>query len=122
MAIRSLLGGLDEMSFKRTPEGWVFQAPSLLAPFGHSAHYIVNDAQKAAIAAQLRRMWAWTLVLIGVAAAGTPILFDKLSIPVPGGMIGRSLVSASALIIVTFGVVLWHMRAIRPLLAGAQST
>src|SRR5262245_1281120 len=41
-------------SFKRVPEGWIFRAPSpwLLGP---CRHYLVSDAQRAAIVAFIER-------------------------------------------------------------------
>jgi hypothetical protein len=122
MGLRSLLGGLDEMSFKRAPEGWIFQAPSLLGPLRPSSHYIVNDAQKAAISAQLRRMWTWTLVLIVIAAGFAPILDNNFGPGAPGGMVGKIVVYGAIMIALTFAILLWHMRAIRPLLEGARPT
>jgi hypothetical protein len=122
MGIRSLLGGIDEMSFKRTPEGWVFQSPGILAPFGYGSHYLVSDSQKEAIAARLRRMWAWTLVLIAIAAGAAPIIVDNFPLATPQSTIGKILVYGGVLTVLTLGLVFWQMRAIRPLLAGAQPT
>src|SRR5215210_645125 len=122
MAIRSLLGGIDEMSFKRTPDGWAFQSPGVLAPFGYGSHYLVSESQKEAIAARLRRMWAWTLVLIAVAAATAPIVVDNFPLAVPQSAIGKMLVYAGVLIVLTLCLVFWQIWAIRPLLAGAQPT
>src|SRR5215210_3027603 len=122
MAIRSLLGGIDEMSFKRTPDGWAFQSPGVLAPFGYGSHYLVSDSQKEAIAARLRRMWAWTLLLIAIAAGVAPIIVDNFPLAAPQSAIGKILVYSAVLIVLTLGLVFWQIRAIRPLLAGAQPT
>jgi hypothetical protein len=122
MGIRSLLGGIDEMSFKHTPDGWVFQSPSILAPFGYGSHYLVSDSQKEAIAARLRRMWAWTLVLIAIAAGTAPIIVDNFPLALPQSTIGKMLVYTGVLIVLTLGLVSWQIWAIRPLLAGAQPT
>jgi hypothetical protein len=122
MGIRSLLGGIDEMSFKRTPDGWVFQAPGILAPFGYGSHYLVSDSQKEAIAARLRRMWVWTLVLIAIAAGTAPIIVDNFPLAAPQSAIGKVLIYGGVLIVLTLALVFWQTQAIRPLLAGARPT
>jgi hypothetical protein len=122
MDIRSLLGGIDEMSFKRTPDGWVFQSPGILAPFGYGSHYLVSDSQKEAIAARLRRMWVWTFVLIAIAAGTAPIIVDNFPLAAPQSATGKILVYGGVFIVLTLAVVFWQIWAIRPLLAGAQPT
>lgn len=122
MGIRSLLGGIEELSFKRTPEGWVFQSPSVLTPFGRGTHYLVSDAQKEAIAARLRRIWIWTLVLIMVASGSLPIVINALHVPQLEGAVARGLVYGGVIMLITLGIVFWQVRATRPLLAGAQPT
>jgi hypothetical protein len=113
MGIRSLLGGIDEMSFKRTPDGWVFQSPGILAPFGYGSHYLVSESQKEAIAARLRRMWAWTLGLIAIAAGTAPIIVDNFPLALPQSTIGKMLVYAGVLIVLTLGLVSWQIWTIR---------
>lgn len=125
MGIRSLLmgGRLEEISFKQTPDGWIFQAPSLLTPFGHGTHYLVSDAQKEAIAARLRRIWVWTLVLIVVLAAPAgAIMNNDLRIPLLEGAVAKALVYGGLVVLLACGMVLWQVLAVRPLLAGARPT
>src|SRR3954447_13541994 len=122
MNIRSLLGGIDEMSFKRTPDGWIFQAPGVLAPFGYGSHYLVSDAQKEALAARLRRVWTWTLVLIAVGASGAPIIIDNFPFAGPQSMLGKWVVYGGLFVVLTLAIAFWQIWAIRPLLAGAQAT
>ncbi len=51
---RLLPAGIEEAQFKRVPEGWLFTTPN---PWivGRRRTYLVNDAQKPAIAARVRR-------------------------------------------------------------------
>jgi hypothetical protein len=51
---RMLPAGIEEAQFKRVPEGWLFATPN---PWivGPRRTYLVNDAQKPAIAARVRR-------------------------------------------------------------------
>jgi hypothetical protein len=58
--------GILEGAFKRTDGAWIFKAPS---PWlvGAAPHYIVNDAQKAAIARRLRTNKATNVAVIVVA-------------------------------------------------------
>ena len=65
--------GMEEMSFKRVPEGWVYRVPN---PWlvGRSRYYLVSEKQKSEIAGHHRRMWHFLLLGIAViAAAGAPL-------------------------------------------------
>jgi hypothetical protein len=63
----------NEASFKLTPAGHVFQAPSPWI-FARSRYYLVSDAQKAELLAGLRR---WRL-LLGIAIGGELFLLVYL--------------------------------------------
>jgi hypothetical protein len=59
----------EERLFDRGPEGWTFNATSLV--FGAPRFYRVDDAQKAALVARLRRArWFMPLILLAVVAVG----------------------------------------------------
>jgi hypothetical protein len=60
-----------EMRFKRTPQGWIFRAPTPWI-FGPRPHYLVSDAQKAKIEVVLG---ASTLVVWLLAAVIAAIVF-----------------------------------------------
>ena len=63
MAIRLLPAGIEEVPFKRVPEGWLFTTanPWVYAP---RRTYLVSDAQKPAIAARVRRGAYIRLILL----------------------------------------------------------
>jgi Na+/melibiose symporter-like transporter len=67
-------------------------------------------------------MWTWTLVLIVIAAGFAPILDNNFGPGASSGMIGKIVVYGAIVIVLTFGILFWHMRAIRPLLHGARPT
>ena len=55
-----ILGGLEEISFKRAQDGWVFRSPSIWP----RRTYLVTDAKKAAPVKPLRRMLMVQFVMI----------------------------------------------------------
>lgn len=57
-----LLGGWDELCFKRVPDGWLFAAPSIWP----RRTYRVTDEQKAELSKPLRRMMRVQLAAIVV--------------------------------------------------------
>jgi hypothetical protein len=103
--------GIIEAAFKRTDGGWIYKAPSpwLVGP---APHYVVNDAQRAAIARRLRTNRATNVIVIAI------VLF------ILGFMVGRMPEStlavawyvAAPVLIVLVG--LGRYLAIRPLVAG----
>jgi len=104
-----------EVAFKRTDGGWIFKAPSpwLVGP---APHYIVNDAQKAAIARRLRRNKAINVAVI-------VILFLILGFMVarmPEFPLEVAWYVAVPVIIVLVG--LGRYVAVRPLVAGLPRT
>ena len=67
--------GAEEAAFKPVAGGYLFQAPNPW-PFGRSSAYLVNEAQKATLAARLRRMRRQILRLA--------VLFMVLAVVVSG--------------------------------------
>ena len=58
-----ILGGWDEISFKRVPDGWLFAPPSVWP----RRTYLVTDEQKAGLGNALRRMmWVQFVVVLVV--------------------------------------------------------
>jgi hypothetical protein len=53
--------GMEEMSFKRVPEGWVYRVPNPWL-LGRSRYYLVSEKQKSEIAGHHRRMWLFLLL------------------------------------------------------------
>src|SRR5436190_10090688 len=108
---------MEELSFKRTTEGWVFQAPR---PFliGRRRCYVVNDFQKAVIAGHLRQMFMMTmLAIIAVAIVAVPAMRAFESHPLLV-LVGCVLVGAVAgTLVATFTKL-----RLRPILAGLPST
>jgi hypothetical protein len=105
---------MEELSFKRVPDGWVYRAPNrwLLGP---ARYYLLNAAQKSEVAGHLRRAWRLTFfAIVAIVAAGVPLTASKLDAhPV-------AVLAAYALIGVVVGMVSnWYLcRAVRPTIAG----
>lgn len=120
--------GAEESAFKPTAGGYVFQLPSLTWPFGRPAAYLVDEAQKAALAACLRRQRLQTLLVMMVfmlISLGLGVV-----IGVSGALARLSPAGFAAGFIATFLVVIaiallpyfYALRAMRPLLAGVPRT
>jgi len=111
--------GMEEMSFKRVPEGWVYRAPNPWL-LGRSRYYLVSEKQKSEIAGHHRRMWLFLLLGIAViAAVGAPLTlagFDDQQVVL-------SLATAALLgLIVGFVANAWLWRTIRPIIADLPPT
>ena len=111
--------GMEEMSFKRVPEGWVYRAPNPWL-LGRSRYYLVSEKQKSEIAGHHRRMWLFLLLGITViAAVGAPLTlagFDEQQVVL-------SLATAALLgLIVGFVANAWLWRTIRPIIADLPPT
>jgi len=111
--------GMEEMSFKRVPEGWVYRAPNPWL-LGRSRYYLVSEKQKSEIAGHHRRMWLFLLLGIAViAAVGAPLTlagFDDQQVVL-------SLATAALLgLIVGFVANAWLWRTIRPIIADLRPT
>jgi hypothetical protein len=105
--------GMEEISFKRVPEGWLFVAPFFWA----RGTYLVGDALKAELARRLRFMWRINFLLIAVA---TGVLMPLLANRRP---ITEWWMILAVLIATVLGLVAAYARfAIRPLLAGLNPT
>jgi hypothetical protein len=111
--------GMEKMSFKRVPEGWVYRAPNPWL-LGRSRYYLVSEKQKSEIAGHHRRMWLFLLLGIAVVAAvGAPLTlagFDDQQVVL-------SLATAALLgLIVGFVANAWLWRTIRPIIADLPPT
>jgi hypothetical protein len=111
--------GMEEMSFKRVPEGWVYRVPNPWL-LGRSRYYLVSEKQKSEIAGHHRRMWHFLLLGIAVIAAlGAPLTlagFDDQQVVL-------SLATAALLgLIVGFAANAWLCRTIRPIIADLTPT
>jgi len=111
--------GMEEMSFKRVPEGWVYRVPNKWL-LGRSRYYLVSEKQKSEIAGHHRRMWLFLLLGIAViAAVGAPLTlagFDEQQVVL-------SLATAALLgLIVGFAANAWLCRTIRPIIANLTPT
>ena len=111
--------GMEEMSFKRVPEGWVYRAPNPWL-LGRSRYYLVSEKQKSEIAGHHRRMWLFLLLGIAVVAAvGAPLTlagFDDQQVVL-------SLATAALLgLIVGFVANAWLWWTIRPIIADLPPT
>ena len=111
--------GMEKMSFKRVPEGWVYRAPNPWL-LGRSRYYLVSEKQKSEIAGHHRRMWLFLLLGIAViAAVGAPLTlagFDEEQVVL-------SLATAALLgLIVGFVANAWLWRTIRPIIADLPPT
>jgi hypothetical protein len=110
---------MEEMSFKRVPEGWVYRVPNPWL-LGRSRYYLVSEKQKSEIAGHHRRMWLFLLLGITViAAVGAPLTlagFDEQQVVL-------SLATAALLgLIVGFVANAWLCRTIRPIIADLTPT
>ena len=111
--------GMEEMSFKRVPEGWVYRVPNPWL-LGRSRYYLVSEKQKSEIAGHHRRMWLFLFLGIAViAAVGAPLTlagFDDQQVVL-------SLATAALLgLIVGFVANAWLWRTIRPIIADLPPT
>jgi hypothetical protein len=111
--------GMEEMSFKRVPEGWVYRVPNPWL-LGRSRYYLVSEKQKSEIAGHHRRMWLFLLLGIAViAAVAAPLTlagFDEQQVVL-------SLATAALLgLIVGFAANAWLCRTIRPIIANLTPT
>jgi hypothetical protein len=110
--------GMDEVPFKRVPEGWVFGAPNPWL-FGSRRYYLLNDQQKSEVGARLRRMWWMLLAAIVVAVAViVPVTMPQLQ------QYPLTTFAADVLIGLVIGMALnaYFCRSIRPIIAGLPTT
>jgi hypothetical protein len=107
-----VLGGVEELSFKRAHDGWLFTSPTVWP----RRTYLLTDAQKANLVGPLHRMLAVQLVLIFVTVFGAMTLAENYE------TLNRWLVFGIAPVAVTFLSWLYWALAIRPLVAGLAPT
>jgi hypothetical protein len=116
---QSPFAGMEELSFKRISDGWVFQAPNpwLIGP---RQSYLLNDAQKLEVAAQLRRMWTIVLVtIIVLVAIGLPLWSSFVGDSHPLAMLGASTLFGA---VAGFMVNAYTVRRMRPMIIGTEPT
>jgi hypothetical protein len=119
--------GAEEAAFKPVAGGYVFQPPSLYWPFARSRGYLVNEAQKAELAACLRRQRRRIFLLVVVyviglgltAAIGMSGGAQRVS---PVGFIAIVLVTVLAVILIAIVPHIYLMRTLRPLIADLPRT
>jgi hypothetical protein len=119
--------GAEEAAFKPVAGGYVFQPPSLYWPFARSRGYLVNEAQKAELAACLRRQRRRVFLLIVVyvfgfgltAAVGISSAGPRIS---PVGFIAIVLVTLLAVVLIAIVPHIYLMRTLRPLIADLPRT
>jgi hypothetical protein len=111
--------GMEEMSFKRVPEGWVYRVPNPWL-LGRSRYYLVSEKQKSEIAGHHRRMWLFLLLGVAViAAVGAPLTFVGFN----EQQVVLSLATAALLgLIAGFAANAWLCRTIRPIIADLTPT
>lgn len=107
-----VFGGVEELSFKRAHDGWLFTSPTMWP----RRTYQVTDAQKAELVGPLRRMLAVQFVLIIV------IVFVALSLAENYGASTRWLIIGMALVAGALLSWLNWALAIRPLVSGLAPT
>jgi len=110
---------MEELSFKRVPEGWVYRVPNPWL-LGRSRHYLVSEKQKSDIAGHHRRMWLFLLLGVAViAAVGAPLTFVGFN----EQQVVLSLATAALLgLIAGFAANAWLCRTIRPIIADLTPT
>jgi hypothetical protein len=124
-AMAGLYDGMEEAAFKRIDAGWVFQSRNPWL-FGRSRYYLVDEAQKTAIAGCIRE----TLRKLKPVVIAAMFIIPLLNV---GGVfllvtLGRATpVNTVALMLVLFGpyVALTHVfsiRKLRPLLTDLPRT
>lgn len=109
---------MEEMSFKRVPEGWIYRAPNPWL-FGPMRYYLVNEAQKSQIVGPHRRMWRWLFLAILVLTAVVVPMALAVDEQHPFGAL-----AAATLIGLIVGLAsnAYLCRTIRPIVAGLQPT
>jgi hypothetical protein len=111
--------GMEELSFKRVPDGWIYRAPNPWL-FGSARYYLVSEAQKSELAGLHRRMWRYLLLaIVAVAVVGVPLTALWLDGERPYAMLVLNAVIGG---IIGF---IWNaclFGAVRPIIAGLQPT
>jgi hypothetical protein len=116
--------GAEEAAFKPVADGFVFQPPGLLWPFTRSRGYLVNAAQKAGLAACLRRqrkrvfflLVAYVLIVLGFTLA---VGMSGSAQQIPSEeFIAIVIVAALAVVPIVIAPHIYLVRTMRPLLAG----
>jgi hypothetical protein len=120
--------GAEEAAFKPVAGGYVFQPPSLAWPFARAPRYLVNEAQKAALIACLRRQRQQTFLVVMLFALAGVGLAMGLAMAGPAARISPvefvAVLAATMLAVVPIAILphLKLMRTIRPLLADLPRT
>ncbi len=110
--------GMEEMLFKRAPEGYVYRAPNPWLFVG-GQYYLLNEQQKTEIAARHRRIARYLamamLVTIGAGVIMAAPWFDTHPLAMLAGAVVIGLV-------IGFAFNAYLARTIRPILAGLEPT
>jgi hypothetical protein len=110
---------MEELSFKRVPDGWIYRAPNPWL-FGSARYYLVSEAQKSELAGLHRRIWRnLLLAIVAVVVVGVPLGASWLD--------GEHAYAALAFNVVIGGIIgfIWNaclFRAVRPIIAGLRPT
>jgi hypothetical protein len=120
--------GAEEAAFKPVADGYVFQPPSLFWPFKPSPGYLVNEVQKAELAACLRRqrrrvfflLVVYVLIVLGLmVAVGMSDALLRISSWV---FVAIVIVTALAVIPIVIVPHIYLVHTMRPLLADLPRT
>jgi hypothetical protein len=108
------LDGMQELSFKPVTGGYLYRAPSPWL-FGPTQHYVVTEAQKAALAVHHRAMLRqafWLIIVMGSLAAPLASMFPLSQ--------GASFIGASILVGLAIGFSLNALLVskVKPIIAG----
>jgi len=121
MTFRLLPAGIEESQFKREPDGWLFTIANPWI-FGRRWTYLVNDEQKAVLAAGVRRARYVRLVvmfLMMLLLVGLIVLMPSLLRP---ASIGPWMVLAGFVFVFSGALFVSDYLTVRPLLHGIPRT
>jgi hypothetical protein len=111
--------GMEELSFKHAPDGWIYRAPNPWL-FGHARYYLLGDKQKSDIAGHHRRMWRFPLLaILALAATGVPVSLAGFDDEHALATLGITILVG---LVVGFVANLWLYRTVRPVIAGLRPT
>jgi hypothetical protein len=120
--------GAEEAAFKPVAGGYIFQPPSLYWPFGRPRGYLINEAQKAELAACLRRQRRQIFFLVVVYFLIVTVLMVAVGLSVgarrisPVGFIAIVMVTALPVVPLVIVPHIYLMRTLRPLIADLPRT
>ncbi len=111
--------GMEELSFKRVPDGWVYRAPNPWL-FGSARYYLLDEAQKSEIAGHHRRAWRFLwLAIVVIVAASVPMTASDLDAPRSFAVLAGNMLIGLVVGMISNG---YLCRAIRPVVASLRPT